>query len=227
MSNRQKRREERRKNQKNTQLTILLVVLGLGLVVAGILFLPTLLEPAPEIVEITPIAYLNPQGRTIGDSNAPVKVEEFSDFQCPYCKQVIDQFEPQIIEQYVETHKIQLTFTPFSFVGQESIDAASAAFCALDQGKFWEYRDILYANQIGENVGSFKEKNLIAFADSLGLNMGDFKNCFKSQTHLTDVEKSNNHASELGVTGTPSFAVNGKVVSAAELINEIEAALAK
>jgi protein-disulfide isomerase len=88
--------------------------------------------------------------------DAPVVLVEFSDFQCPYCKKFTDEIEPAIMRDFVSTGKVLFKYVPYSFLddnspGRESKNAAEAAYCAGDQGKFWEYHDMLFTNQGGEN----------------------------------------------------------------------------
>ncbi|MCC6147424.1 MAG: DsbA family protein, partial [Anaerolineaceae bacterium] len=164
---------------------------------------------------------------TMGDSNAPVKVEEYADFKCPACRQFSERFEPQISQQYIATGKVYYVFNSFSFIGQESIDAAQAAYCAMDQGKFWEYHDILFANQNGENIGDFTISRLKAFAKTLGLDTKTFDTCLVEKTYKKRVEEEKETGSKLGVNATPSFLVNGELVYSDKLIQKIEEELAK
>ena len=93
--------------------------------------------------------------------------------------------EPQLVNDYVATGKVLFEFKDLAFLGDESIQAAQAADCALDQGKFWPYHDTLYANQHGENQGSFTTERLKAIAQTVGLNMSTFDHCLESQAHKT------------------------------------------
>ncbi|MGZ4158725.1 MAG: DsbA family protein, partial [Bacteroidia bacterium] len=84
----------------------------------------------------------------------------WEDFQCPACGNFTRQIEPTIVDRYVVPGSVRLTFHDDAFIGQESLDAASAARCAGDQGKFWPYHDWLFANQNGENEGQFSRDRL-------------------------------------------------------------------
>lgn len=170
---------------------------------------------------------------SMGDPNAPVKVEEFSDFQCPYCRLFADEEESGIVENYVKTGKVYFTYTSFSILdgnatNGESKMAAQAAYCAADQGKFWEYHDVLFANQNGENIGDFANKRLIAFAESLGLDNNQFKSCLNGATYRQQVMDDLARGRSLGVKATPTFIVNGtKVEGYVGLAAAIDAELAK
>jgi protein-disulfide isomerase len=169
-------------------------------------------------------------GLTMGDPNAKVKVIEFADFQCPGCGNYWSTTEPTIIKDYVDSGKVLFTFSPFSFVGSfvqgnswdESVKAAEAAYCANDQGKFWEYHDYLFANQNGENEGAFKRERLIAFAHKIGLDHQTFVDCLDTAKHHQDVLDANDYATNSGINSTPSFIVNGTTVDSSTLIQTLD-----
>lgn len=98
--------------------------------------------------------------------------------------------------------------------GSESRDAARASECANQQGKFWEYHDYLFANVLGEGVGSFRAARLKSMAASLGLDTAAFNTCYDSGATAAAVDRDMSQAAGLGVTGTPSIFVNGQQVSA-------------
>ena len=237
VSKRQAIREQRARKQRQERLAMILGISVVALVIAGLLIIPSIQNaaaPVGEIVTITPDPRPQANFNTMGDPNAPVQIEEFSDFQCPFCKRFTDETEQQIVENYVATGKVYFVYTPFgpagNWIGPESKAAAEAAFCAGDQNKFWEYHDILFANQTGENVGDFSNKRLMAFAQSLNLNMDQFKSCFDSHKYSDQIDQGLVKGRQAGIGGTPSFLVNGKKVEGAlpfsEFQKEIDAALA-
>jgi protein-disulfide isomerase len=116
--------------------------------------------------------------------------------------------EPQLVNDYVATGKVLFEFKDLAFLGDESIQAAQAADCALDQGKFWPYHDTLYANQHGENQGSFTTERLKAIAQTVGLNMSMFDHCLES-----DVLTMKGEASNAGIHQSPTLVVNGTVIT--------------
>ncbi len=169
----------------------------------------------------------------LGNPNAKVIVEEFADFQCPYCgaasglnQEVIGYLKsrnpsyqsplPGILDKYGEgaDSKIKFVYYDFAFLGQESFQAASAAKCAGEQGKYWEYHDKLFSSQKGENEGAFSDANLASFAEGLGLDKAKFQTCLSSQKYLPSVSEHNAYASAKGVRGTPTFFVNGQTAGA-------------
>lgn len=104
-----------------------------------------------------------------GKPDAPVKLVEFADYQCPYCGMFKNQIESRLKLEYIDTGKASFDFRDFAFLGRESFDAALAARCAGGQGKFWPYHDKIFENQNGENQGVFSLENLKRFAIDLGL----------------------------------------------------------
>lgn len=176
----------------------------------------------------------------MGDPNAPIKIEEFSDYQCPFCLRFFNETEAKIMDAYVATGKVYFVYRSFGeFLGPESKAAAEAAYCAGDQDRYWEYHDVLYANQIGENVGAYADDRLEAFAETIQLDMDAFNDCFRSGKYADRADQDYLDGSTAGVTGTPSFVitylVNGeekqRMIAGAypfsEFQNQIDAALAE
>ncbi|HET6516706.1 MAG TPA: thioredoxin domain-containing protein [Nitrosopumilaceae archaeon] len=145
-----------------------------------------------------------------GDPNAPITLIEFGDYQCHFCNVYFHNTEPSILANYVETGKVKIIFKDFTIIGPDSVTAAHAAHCADDQGKFWEYHDILYNNWTGENNGWASSENLLSFAQQIELNIDEFTECMLNETHTNIITQSNSDAKTLGLTGTPSFFVIGK-----------------
>jgi protein-disulfide isomerase len=200
-------------------ITIGVVVLG-ALLIAGVLIWPSLNR---KEVKTNPRPLAN--YTSMGDPNAPVKVEEFSDYQCPYCKMFGAEQEPILVKDYIGTGKVYFTYTAFSFLGPESVKAAEAAYCAADQGKFWEYHDLLFENQAGENKGTFSRGLFITLANDLKLDSTAFQTCIDSGKNAQKVQDNISYGKSKGVTGTPFFLVNDKLVDSSQLTAEIESAL--
>jgi len=214
-------RDKKQKSPANRPVYALGAIILAAVVIAVLLITLNLTQGATQTADLP-----NPAGMSLGDPNAPVKVEEFSDFQCPYCAQFALNAQAGFIEKYVKTGKVYFTYIPFSFIGPESVRAAEAAYCAADQNKFWEFHDTLFKNQGGENTGVFSDNKLIGFAQKTGLNMAEFRSCFDSGKYKEKVQTDLNDGKARGVTGTPSFIVNGqKPVFANALEPAIEQAL--
>jgi protein-disulfide isomerase len=156
-------------------------------------------------------------GNKMGNPNAPVKIVEYADFQCPYCMQYWQETEPQIIQNYVATGKVYYEYHSVGgFIGPESADAANAAYCAADQNKFWEYHDMLFANWSGENAGDFTPDKLRQYAAAVHLNLNQFNTCLNAGAHSDQVNQDVSDAKAAGVHATPSFIINGNLVEGAQ-----------
>jgi protein-disulfide isomerase len=164
---------------------------------------------------------------TQGDSNAKVLVVEWADFQCPFCEQFFSQVEPQIKKDYIDTGKIKFAFRDFAFLGQESNDAANAARCANDQGKFWDFHDYLYSHQGQENSGTFSKDNLKKFGAAVGLNTDQFNSCVDSNKHAQDVTDDTTAGKNVGVSGTPTVYINGVQLVGAQPYSAFKAEIDK
>ena len=214
--------KKNRSKQKRQDLVVILIIAAFAIVIVGLI----VLSKIPKVQTADVREHPNASELNMGNPDATVKVVEFADFQCPYCQLYWQQVEPTIVSDYVATGKIYYTYAPMAFLGQESVDSAEAAYCANDQGKFWEYRDMLFTNHTGENVGDFTTAKLQLFAQKLGLDTTAFNECLSTGKYQTAVDDANNYASSQGVNSTPTIMVNGQLYSASGAVAAIEAALA-
>lgn len=147
-----------------------------------------------------------------GSESARVSVIEFGDYQCPYCGQFHANILSKLREDFINTGMVGFAFRDLAFLGPESLDAALAARCANDQGKFWPYHDKLYNSQKGENQGAFSIANLKKFAQQLGLNTSKFNACLKERKYDPDVSADINAAQDYKVNSTPTLFINDKLI---------------
>jgi len=168
----------------------------------------------PQTVE--PNAFTVRAANQKGNANAKVTVVEFADYQCPFCQRFEQTVAPDFLKQYVDSGKVSFVYKHSAFLGQESIWAAQAAECAADQGKFWEYHDLLFKKQNGENVGTFTKENLIKFAQELKLDATKFDPCLNNDLTLERVKADTLEGRNAGVSGTPTFFINGKPMVGAQ-----------
>ena len=156
-----------------------------------------------------------------GDPDAPVTIIEFSDFECPFCGRWYSSTLPQIEEQYIKTGKVKLVYRdfPLSFHAQAQI-AAEAAECADDQDKFWEMHDKIFENQPLLSEASLKQ-----WAIEIGLDTGEFESCLSSGKHKSEIQNDLNEGQQYGVTGTPGFFVNGKLLVGAQPFSVFQQAI--
>jgi len=229
-------REKRLAKQRRQRILIVLGVVGAALIIAAIVIVPSF-QPVGDVVAITPHSRPMVDGRALCDSNAPVLIDVYSDFQCPACKTFAEQIEQQVVDTYVSTGQAYYIYRHFPFIDDraprnESDQAANASMCAGDENRFWDYHDILFANWNGENEGAFNDNRLVAFAESLGLDMPAFNNCFDANLHKEEIDTDYSTGRTIGVTGTPSVFVNGQqltpgfIPSFEEISQAVEAELA-
>jgi protein-disulfide isomerase len=239
ISKRQMRKEQIRRKEKQSRL------LGIGLITLGALFVAFLIiypnvKPIDAINPAPAVSRPNVDFNGVGDPEAPITITEYSDFQCPYCRLFLENTEAALIDRFVADGTVYLIYKSVGdFIGPESKAAAEAAYCAGDQGKFWEMHDILFANQTGENVGAYSSRRLDAMADELGLDRGLYDDCISSGKYDELTDQDAKDATAAGIQATPSFIityeVNGetqtRVIQGAQGIDvfaqEIEAALAE
>ena len=112
--------------------------------------------------------------------------------------------------------KVRLGYLHFAFLGEESQWAAEASECAAEQDKFWEYHDLLFARQSGENRGAFSKENLKKFAEEMDLDQKQFAECLDSGKYASLVSGQTSFAQQLGVQSTPSFIVNDQPLVGAQ-----------
>ncbi len=168
----------------------------------------------------------------LGKADAKVAIVEFSDFQCPYCQKFFKETFAQIKSQYIDTGKAKLVFRhfPLPFHANAQISGA-AAECANRQGKFWEYHDLLFNN--GQPDGAnLAAADLKKYADRLGLNnstlgfgKNKFNQCLDGNTTQEIVSSDLKAGQAAGVSGTPTFFINGKILVGAQPFSAFQQAI--
>jgi len=143
----------------------------------------------------------------LGSADAQITIVEFGDYQCEACYHWFHNTRDTLIDNYIETGKAKLIFVDLPFIGQDSRIAAQASYCAEDQGKYWEYHEILYIFQEGENSGWADRDRLNSFAFSLDMNMDEFNDCMDYSKYAKRVQANYDEAVKNGVQGTPTFII--------------------
>jgi protein-disulfide isomerase len=152
---------------------------------------------------------VNETDAALGSPDAPITIVEFSDFHCPYCGRFVKETLHPLLENY--DGKVKLVFRNYPILGQASALGALAGVCAKDQGKFWEFHDLMFANQQDLTRVAF-----LKYAEELSMDVETFTKCFDTQEHITEVQADFTYAQNLGITGTPAFFINGHFVSGAQ-----------
>lgn len=142
-----------------------------------------------------------------GSEKAPVTIVKFEDFQCPFCKQIQPTVNA-LLSRYDGKVRLVHKDLPLESLHPQARQAAEAARCAHEQGKFWEYHDKLYATAPKASADDLK-----SYAKDVGLNADSFDRCFASGKYKEVVQRDLNEGAQLGLTGTPTFFINGREIS--------------
>ncbi len=145
----------------------------------------------------------------MGGENAPVEIISFSDYQCPYCSRA-EEVVKRVMSEYGDDVRVVFRDFPLDF-HEDAVKAAEAAGCAAEQGKFSAMHDALFANQ-----RALGQDSLIKYAEEIGLEMDPFRECLTSGRREAEVMADLAAGKAVGVTGTPAFFVNGRLLSGAQ-----------
>jgi protein-disulfide isomerase len=159
----------------------------------------------------------SPNDPVKGNMKAPVTIVEFTDFQCPFCKRAAGTMH-ELEAAYPDKLKVVARQYPLPFHDRGK-PAAVAALCAHDQGKYWEYRDKLFAEQ------KLSDEDLRKYAKELNLNEKKFERCLKDGKQIARIENDMKDGSRFGVSGTPAFFINGEFLSGAQPIENFKTAV--
>ena len=155
----------------------------------------------------------------LGSETATVTIVEVGDYQCEMCKLWFEKTRPLIIENYVETGKANLIFIDMPFLGQDSLHAAAATYCADDQDKYWDYHVKLYQLQEHVDDGWANIDRLHAIAFSLDMNMIEFDKCMKSNKPYDRVDFNKQKAkTDFGANSTPTFVIVNAVGDSKKIV---------
>ena len=229
------------KGSNNKLLISLLSAAVIAAFLGGYVFASEFTPPQPIIIQnaedvVGPVRTQSPQPQTgsttqfvsldddpmKGNPQAGITIVEFSDFQCPFCARFHTMTLPLIEQNYVATGKVNFVYRDFPIQGihPNAVPAALASECADDQGKFWEFHDLLFVNQknwegleIPVAMNAFKQ-----YAVSIDLNMEEFNDCFDSGKYLAEVNADLEDGKKYGVTGTPGFFVGNEKIGFVKII---------
>jgi protein-disulfide isomerase len=176
------------------------ILYGLLAVVAVLFFM---FAGRPGTGNYVRISEYNP---VLGQEDAPVTFAVFGDYQCSYTNQFFEEVLPQLKESYIDTGKVKLAYKHFP-TPEESKIAAEASLCAHDQGKFWPFVSLVLENR--EEWSQEGNMNFDKYANEIGLDENTFSDCLDQHSHRIHVEEDYNEGNELGVSGTPTFFING------------------
>lgn len=161
-----------------------------------------------------PSAVVGDTAPSTGAPKALITIAEFSDFECAYCKQAHRTLK-QVLKHYATDVRLVFKHLPLG-IHPQAFASARAAFCAGEQGFFWEYHDALFATE------TLSPESFRQIAMRLRLNLDKFKTCFDSESSTAAVLKDVQEARRMGITGTPAFIINGKLFRGALSFEEFK-----
>ncbi len=169
-------------------------------------------SPNAPVGNAVTLASIPASGRTLGNADAKHTIGIYEDFQCPNCRTFTEEDESQVVTNYVQTGKAKIVYYDLIVIdanigGTESLDAANAARCAADQGKFWTYHDWLFNNQYGEGSGAFTKDRLKTMGQMVAIqDLTKFNSCVDGGTYNADVKTE---SSSSGSNSTPTIKIDG------------------
>lgn len=208
-------------------MVVAVVSLLVGIVIGGVLFKgdgglkeSTLrIALREELARINvaaaqPVNYYADDDPFLGPADAPVVIVEFSDFLCSFCGRHFAQTLQPILQNY--DGYVRYVYRDYPGVGgQYAVISALGAQCANDQGRFWDFHNILFNNQQALATDNL-ENVLIGYARDLSLDVGVFTACLQTQQHLSDIILDRSDGDAIGMRGTPGFLINGRFISGAQ-----------
>lgn len=188
-----------------SKLYLLVIPLVIG-IVSGI-FLAFYPDSESDQNLLTPTKLIDGGSPIMGNPRAPITILEWGDYQCTFCYKFHQSTLNVLNEDHIKTGKVKLVFKDFPLNGPDSILAAEAAYCAEDQGKYWQYHDELYKNWGGERTGWVTRESLERFGSTVNLNLEEFNKCLDEQKYQEKVILLHEFGKEIGIDATPSFLV--------------------
>jgi protein-disulfide isomerase len=238
MASRQAIRERRKKQRQKQRTTTILIIVGIALILTAIIMIPVIrnaVTPVGDFIVPEPNQRPMQQANAAGNPEAPVVMEIFSDFGCGHCGNFAQTTGELIMAEYVATGQVYMVFNSVGgLLGHpNSITTIEAAYCASEQNKFWQYHDILFANQglLFANINQNLDKTFLAFAEALDMDTDSFKSCIKDNRYNQEIQGDLAQARDAEISSTPSFLIDGILVignqSYPEFRSAIESALAR
>jgi len=226
MSSKQAIQERRRKRQRQNNAIIWIMAAGVILVIGAIAYA---IISSNQVIVPEQRAFDQHNLSGLGDPDAPVVIHEFSDFGCTHCADFGLETKKLLEKEFIDTGIVYLQFHSVGGLlgSTATLQAAEAAYCAGEQQSFWQFHDLLFSNQISlfSNRTGDNSKNLIEFADILDLDLDQFETCLSERTYQSVAADDERLARQNGISGTPSFLVNGTLLRGNQPIENFRLAI--
>ena len=219
MSTNLNKREILRKKKEEKKRRNILTFIS---IIAGVVIIFVLASVLPKLA-LKQTKYEGNQGFTVGSPDAPVTVVQFSSYYCSFCKTFSDHTEKDFIAEYVDTGKVYYRYVNVPSGDEVSQRVSEASYCAADQNRFFEYKDLLYT--YAGSAEGFSQENLVNYANTIGMDQDAFQACLDADTFADAYLDDINFADSVGLKGTPSFLVNDQLVFSSELNATVDALL--
>ena len=196
-----------------------------GILLVAVLSVPVLVIGAKK-GQLPFVQQVKDTSKSKGNSEGPIKIEEYGDFQCPSCQMVQtkidDMFEKHPGQIYLTFHHFPLQAHQFSGISHQSAE------CANQQGEFWLYHDKIYANQMVWSTAINPAELFLGYAKDIGLDTDAFVACLQNPDITEKIKAETRTGDALGINSTPTFFVNQRMlVGYKQFTEEIEKVLAE
>lgn len=170
---------------------------------------------------------------SLGSTDAPIKIIEFGDYQCPFCGEWLQETSPTLKEKFINSGKVELIFVDYPFLGPDSYPTAHASFCAEEQDKYWQFHETVYISQGNTNDGWANAENIRSIVQNLDIDINQFDQCMSSNGYNQKIDANLLIGENHNVNQTPTFLVLNKdgeyqkiegkqpIVVFEEIINEL------
>jgi len=193
------------------QFYLLVIPVLIGISAGMFLAIYSETETEPNLLTVSNL--IDGGSPIMGNSNAPITILEWGDYQCTFCYKFHQNTLNTIQKDFINTGKAKLVFKDFPLNGPDSLLAAEASYCAEDQEKYWQYHDELYKNWGGERTGWITRESLENFANTVNLDLSEFNKCLDNNKYQNKVKTIHEFGKEIGIDATPSFLVfNGEKI---------------
>jgi protein-disulfide isomerase len=230
-----KRYNGRQSPKVNQRMFVFLSILGLLmiLVISSLAALGRNATTERNAANAAPVAIADhpsppnaePNGRAWGPKDAPIQVIEYVDYECEACGEFARVYEQDVVAAFANTGNVRFEIRNAPFHGPGARNAAEGAYCAAEQNAFWPMHDSLFLNQPtshaeGAGIAAFNDERLNTIAAKLQLDTAAFEQCLASNTYVPQVEADYNATTQVGVSRTPTFIINGKTYLGVMDVNE-------